>query len=96
MIDQYKLNVSGIDSVIEKLKTNLKLYKEKVNAIENLINEIDSSPAWKDEKVKTGFFSTSNSYIKKYNKLIEIFESYIVYLEGKKEALANLGNIFRG
>ena len=96
MIDAYKFDQEGVATVIDSIKEMTNKYIDKISELNNLINEINNSTAWKDLEVKTTFINTCNSYIKLYNSLIAAMEAFIEYLKNKSNAAISIENTYMG
>ena len=83
MTDAYKHDAEGTSAVASSLRVSINDYNDRINELLALIEEINSSPSWKDVDVKNEFMSTCNSYMTNYNKLIGAMTKYVDYLEGK-------------
>ncbi len=94
MSDSYKHIPEGVSSIISSLKEVIDDYKDKVTELTLLINEIATSPSWKDASVKTSFVATANSYISMYQEVVTSMENYVNYLTKKSESADALEEAF--
>lgn len=66
-----------------KLTSLLEEYNDKLQEIQNLINDINTSSAWKNVKIKAAFNKTCNSYMKINNNRSLKFAFSIMKLKEK-------------
>ena len=92
----YSYDQNGVEYVLVSLKNINDKYKDKIRELHSLIISIESSPAWKDIKVKTVFINTCNSYIKIYNDLSSNMDKYINYLRTKAGIANDIENRYIG
>lgn len=90
MGDAYKHDPDGVLIVVNSLREKTSGYNEKITQLNNLVNEINDSPLWKDVEIKTSFINTFTSYINVYKNLILALDKYIDYLLKKSESGENI------
>lgn len=79
----YKHIPEDVSGIIDKLKTCVEEYKNKINELNSLISSIEGSSSWKDEQVKSEFISTCNSYIAIFRAMSLKMENFASYLNVK-------------
>ncbi len=94
MSDAYYHDADGIATIVNTLKSDIENYKDKIVEISKLINEINSSSAWKDTQVKTSFINTCQSYMTIYKELSTSMENYVNGLSNKSEGFASIESAF--
>lgn len=94
MADNLEINADSIYSIANSLSVSIGEYKKNISSLISLVNEINSSSAWKDVQVKTSFIATCNSYISKYKELSIQMEKYRNYLTSKTDSSLELEQAF--
>lgn len=83
MSNKYKHFPDEMLSSANKLTNLLEEYNEKLKAMQNLIDAINTSPSWKNVKIKNAFNNTCNSYMKINNNRSLKFAFSIMKLKEK-------------
>lgn len=86
MSDNFKFNQEGIMSVHSNMVTKTDSFKDSIDKLKSLVDEISSSSSWKDAAVKTSFINSINSYITYFNSSYESLVNYADYLNKKATA----------
>lgn len=94
MIDKYKHDPEGVSTIITSLKEDKEAYDKEVQNIKNTIKDIESSTAWKHPRVKDEFINTCNSYLQKYENIVDMMGKLIDYLTNKNEEGSSTENSF--
>ena len=94
MADAYKLDKEQVAKLINELKTIRENYNVKIDELKNLTSEINSSTEWIDITVKQEFINTCNSYLQKYENIVDMMEKLIEYLTNKNEEGSSTENSF--
>lgn len=93
-VDSFLHDKDGISAITNEMTNYLNEYKNHITALEQLINNMNSSTAWQDKIVKTTFIITSTSYIKAYKSLSNGIEAYINCLNKKSENLSEHESLY--
>lgn len=93
-VENFLHDSDGINTVTLQMKEYLDSYKSHVTSLEQLVNSISSSSAWKDEEVKTSFVATAQSYIVAYKSFCSGIEGYINCLNKKSDNLSEHESVF--
>lgn len=94
MGDSYKHEPDGVATTISGLKDIIDEYKNKIQDLTALINEIMNSTSWRDISLKPSFISTANSYLECYKNVCSSMEAYVNYLTDKSESATALEDAF--
>lgn len=94
MGDRYKHNSDEILAVVDNLRAKIDDYKSSIGDLTSLITSIETSPSWKDERVKTSFINTCRSYIAIYKRLSFSMETYVKYLNSKSNSASAIDDAY--
>lgn len=83
MSNKYKHIPDEMLRSADRLTNLLEEYNDKLQEMQNLINSINTSPAWKDVKIKAAFNKTCNNYMKINNNRSLKFAVSIMKLKEK-------------
>ena len=86
--NNYKHEPSEMEASAKTLNDLISDYNNILEEMQSLINEINSSPAWKNATMKQAFNNTSNGYMKIHNNRALNFSFNIAKLKEKAKVAA--------
>ena len=93
-VENFLHDSEGVNNTVLQMKEYLESYKTHITSLEQLINNMNGSGAWKDEEVKTSFIATVQSYITAYKSFSVGLEGYINALSKKSSNLTEHESVF--
>lgn len=90
MVNQYMHDYDNVENIITSLKNIRKNYEDKIIEINKLITNINASPSWVDQTLKTSFINCCNQYMTLYTRVLSGMDAYIDCLEKKSKAALEL------
>ena len=84
----YKHEPAQMEAIANNLSNLISEYDEILSRIQKLIDEINSSPSWKNADMKQAFNSTSNGYMRIHNNNLLNFSFNTAKLKEKARVAA--------
>ena len=94
MINNYKHEPSEMTASANTLNDLISEYNNVLNKMQKLIDDINTSPSWKNADIKQEFNNTSNGYMKIHNNRSLKFAFNIAKLKEKAKVAAEFDQIY--
>ena len=96
MRDCFNFEVERVFKTTTLLQQKINDYEDKICELTNLVQDINKSDSWIDNRARDVFINSCNSYIKKYNDLSVSMKKQVDYLLKKSNIAKTIEEIYSG